>query len=76
VTEFIVAKHRNGALDTIKLRFRNEIGRFTDFEDADLDNYLSGNGSALSGDFSKNPNPKDVSIMTRPSKMNDEDIPF
>jgi replicative DNA helicase len=76
VTEFIIAKHRNGALDTIKLRFRNEIGRFTDFEDADLDNYLSGNGSPLAGDFSKTPNPNDVSIMTRPSKMNDEDIPF
>lgn len=76
VTEFIIAKHRNGALDTIKLRFRNEIGRFTDFEDADLDNYLSGNGSPLAGDFSKIPNPNDVSIMTRPSRMNDEDVPF
>jgi replicative DNA helicase len=75
VTEFIVSKHRNGALDTIKLRFRNEIGRFTDFEDADLDNYLSG-GSNFAGDFSKTTNPNDVSIMTRPSKMNDEDIPF
>jgi replicative DNA helicase len=76
VTEFIVSKHRNGALDTIKLRFRNEIGRFTDFEDADLDNYLSGGTSNFAGDFSKTTNPNDVSIMTRPSKMNDEDIPF
>jgi replicative DNA helicase len=34
VGEVIIAKHRNGSLDTVKLRF---IGRFTKF--TDLDNF-------------------------------------
>ena len=33
MAEVIVAKHRNGAVDTIKLRFRKEQARFMDFDD-------------------------------------------
>ncbi len=33
VAEIIVAKHRNGATDTVRLRFRKEQARFCDLED-------------------------------------------
>lgn len=33
MAEIIVAKHRNGAVDTVKLRFRKEQARFMDYED-------------------------------------------
>lgn len=36
MAEIIVAKHRNGAVDTIKLRFRKEQARFLDY---DIDTY-------------------------------------
>ena len=65
--EFIVAKHRNGALDSIKLKFVANLGKFEDIDSFDspfefqsklnTDNKLS--------DFSE-PSNKDV----------DEDIPF
>jgi len=32
VAEIIIAKHRNGALDDIRLRFRQELARFEEFE--------------------------------------------
>ena len=34
--EFIVAKHRNGGLDEIKLRFIKELGKFENLEDYDI----------------------------------------
>jgi len=59
VTELIVAKHRNGALDTVKLRF---IAQFTKFEDFNsLDQSLD--GLTPLGE-----------IITRESKMNDGDV--
>lgn len=33
MAEIIVAKHRNGATDTVKLRFRKEQARFMDYDD-------------------------------------------
>ncbi len=38
VTEFIVAKHRNGAVDDIKLKFRAEQAKFVNYEDEPLEN--------------------------------------
>ncbi|MDR0509763.1 MAG: replicative DNA helicase [Rikenellaceae bacterium] len=35
MAEIIVAKHRNGAVDTVKLRFRKEQARFLDYDDVD-----------------------------------------
>jgi replicative DNA helicase len=66
VAEIIVAKHRNGSLDTVKLKFTDKFARFTDLDEI--------NFAALSGGVFEGPN---VNIITRPSKMNDdEDIPF
>ena len=33
LTEFIIAKHRNGSVETVKLRFRKEQAKFTDYDD-------------------------------------------
>ena len=33
MAEIIVAKHRNGAVDTVKLRFRKEQAKFMDYDD-------------------------------------------
>ena len=66
IAEIIVAKHRHGALKTIKLRFTDEFARFSDLDDPDF--------GALPENTFESPQ---SNIITRPSKMNDdEDIPF
>lgn len=55
LAEIIVAKHRNGATDNIKLRFRSEQARFTDFDEVltigkSIDSDMSGNFSAVGSD--------------------------
>jgi replicative DNA helicase len=65
IGEVIIAKHRNGSLETIKLRF---IGQFTKF--ADLENDF-GNHNADSS-FSSFPSGSDgPEFMRLPSKLND-----
>lgn len=66
VAEIIIAKHRNGALKTVKLRFTDQFARFSDLDDPDFGD--------LPADTFENPFPN---VITRSSKMNtDEDIPF
>ncbi|MBK7408596.1 MAG: replicative DNA helicase [Saprospirales bacterium] len=65
ISEVIIAKHRHGALDTVKLRFIPQFAKFVDMEDPDF-NFLPMDS------FTPDPN-----IITKPSRMNeDEDIPF
>ncbi len=68
VAEVIIAKHRNGALKTVKLKFTDQFARFSDLDDTDF------------GTFQVEDNPNDpyTNIITRPSRMNseEEDIPF
>ncbi|MEM6967531.1 MAG: replicative DNA helicase [Bacteroidota bacterium] len=61
VGEIIIAKHRNGALDTVKLRFVDKFAKFMNLDDPDFNDL-----PAL---------PQD-NIITRSSRMNDDDIPF
>jgi replicative DNA helicase len=68
IAEIGIAKHRNGALADIKLRFINELAKFTDLDKGDYDLDLNGMGD-------------DNGTRTVPSKLNDmkdsdEDIPF
>ena len=35
MAEIIIAKHRNGATDTVKLRFRGELARFENWDEKD-----------------------------------------
>jgi replicative DNA helicase len=49
LAEFIIAKHRNGATDTVRLKFRKEQARFLDMDD-DFDMAESSmNGDDISG---------------------------
>ncbi|MBP5769988.1 MAG: replicative DNA helicase [Bacteroidaceae bacterium] len=44
MAEFIIAKHRNGAVDTVRLKFRNEYARF---QDTDEDAYIPMPGETI-----------------------------
>lgn len=62
LTEIIIAKHRNGSLDTVELRF---VGQYVKFEDPGE----GGFSNDLSGDFVADPFA--AGVVTRQSKMND-----
>ncbi len=70
MAEVIIAKHRNGALETVKLEFTSQFARFGNWNSAVLDSF--GN------DPFGNNNDYENSIITRSSKMNDDlsDVPF
>ena len=65
VAEYIIAKHRNGALDTVKLKFTDNFAKFGNLDDPSF----AGINDPLTGPFQP-------SVITRGSRMNDEDIPF
>ncbi len=62
VGEIIVAKHRNGALDSVRLRFTPQFAKFSDLGDPNFNDLPD--------------NPSFPNIITRSSRMNDDDIPF
>ncbi len=66
--EIIVAKHRNGALDTVKLKWVDQFAKFDNLDDKDFD-FFGGDEA---------PPKLQSGIITRSSRMNDdlEDIPF
>jgi replicative DNA helicase len=74
LAEFIIAKHRNGSLEDVPLRF---IPRFAKFMDYDTSGYDNNNASGLrpSDSFAGSSN-----VVTVPSRMNDmnddENVPF
>jgi replicative DNA helicase len=66
IGEVIVAKHRNGAIDNVRLRFISELAKFTDLETGPL-NFAGGMGQ------------DGPQTITRSSRMNDDaenDVPF
>ena len=66
IAEIIVAKHRNGALETVKLKFIDQFAKFTNLDEFDFSSLKDGDGMDMSDN-----------IITRPSKMNEaDDIPF
>lgn len=70
MTEVIVAKHRNGAVDTVRLRFIKEFARFTDWDDMGFDDLPIPDPMGGSGAMPH--------VITRSSRMNDDtsDVPF
>lgn len=73
VGEIIVAKHRNGGLENIRLRFIKEFARFDNIEGFDADpDAASSNNLTANASFDD----QGVGSYTVPSKMNsfDEDI--
>lgn len=68
LAEIIIAKHRNGALDTVGLRFIDKFAQFTDF---DFNDRFEPPKSEFDAPFQPSP------VITRPSYLNDdEDTPF
>ncbi len=70
IGEVIVAKHRNGAIDNVRLRFIAELAKFTDLETGDM-HFGGGMGMGFGHEG--------VQTITMPSKMNDDhgnDAPF
>lgn len=65
VAEIIIAKHRNGALDTVRLRFTDHFAKFGNLEDP----AFAGLSDPLTGPFTP-------SVIAKSSRMNEEDIPF
>ncbi|MFZ1664768.1 MAG: replicative DNA helicase [Flavobacteriales bacterium] len=66
IGEVIVAKHRNGAIDNVRLRFISELAKFADLETSSM-NFAGGMGQGSEG----------MQTITRSSRMNDdEDAPF
>jgi len=65
LTEIIIAKHRNGGLGTVNLRF---VPHFVKFEDPGV----TGFSNELDDVFNANPF-GNGSIITRPSKINQSD---
>lgn len=71
--EIIIAKHRNGALDTVKLKWVDQYAKFANLDDSDFDIF------GTSGDGADDTTKKIQSgVITRSSRMNDDldDIPF
>ncbi|MFT4898404.1 MAG: replicative DNA helicase [Flavobacteriales bacterium] len=72
LTEIIVAKHRNGALENVPLRFEGKYGRFVDWEQDSFANYGSNNNSN-----SEDANPHTTVIKgSRMNDMSSDDLPF
>lgn len=69
ITEIILAKHRNGELGTVKLKFIDRFAKFVDYQPIDEFGALGMGGS---DPFSNGNN----NIITRPSRINDDDTPF
>ncbi len=73
LAEFIIAKHRNGALEDVSLRFVDKFAKFMDYESADYD---TGGDLRPSSAFDTQPQ----NVVTLPSRMNDDDdndeVPF
>lgn len=67
IGQIIIAKHRNGSLDTISLKF---IKEFAKFENLDIDYGNTGLNPSSSDDF------KQFQTITMPSRMNDDDHDF
>jgi replicative DNA helicase len=68
LTEIIVAKHRNGAVADVRLRFIKDYARFTEWHEAGFDDLPMMDPFDQAGA---------VGMITRSSKMNDDDeVPF
>jgi replicative DNA helicase len=82
VAEIIIAKHRNGAIGEVKLRFRKEEAKFYDFEDSGIllqtqsgsDSYTI--GSKMNNDFSSISDPSNFPSNIMGFDATATDAPF
>ena len=69
VAEIIIAKHRNGALDTVKLKFIDHLAKFTDMDFAEM------SGEPGGGSITDYPNNR-IIVGSRMNEMPDDPSPF
>jgi len=78
IGEVIIAKHRNGALETVRTKFISKFAKFQDLEDDSFSDMGSGPIPRPSEDDFNDFNPS--GSIVRQSKMNgpadDDDVPF
>jgi replicative DNA helicase len=77
--EIIIAKHRNGALEDVKLRFIAKLAKFTNLEGFDYDGpqygeALQANTSFIQG--RNTPPPTTITLSSKLNNMGDDDEPF
>lgn len=73
VGEVIIAKHRNGALDRVRLRFVNTYARFENFDDSDAGDF---NPSSMNAGMAVNQEFDAPKTLTMGSRMNQSDDDF
>lgn len=83
IAELIIAKHRNGSLETIRAKFDGTCTKFSDLSMFDQDQNFPANEPAKPWSPTKHLPPEDNTgnplqgnVISRQSRMNDEDIPF
>lgn len=75
VAEIIIAKHRNGAVGSVRLKYVGEYIKFADLDNMDFASAPAFNSLNPSSSFGASDN--GPNIIIRPSKMNDdEEMPF
>ncbi|MBO73409.1 MAG: hypothetical protein CMD35_07335 [Flavobacteriales bacterium] len=74
LTEIIVAKHRNGALENIPLRFQSRFGRFVDWDQNGFSDF--GSFPAENGDSEEYNAHTTVIKGSRMNDMPSDDLPF
>lgn len=71
--EFIVAKHRNGGLDNIRLKFTGHLAKFSDLEEG----FSSEFQSSMNADFPEDPFASEGGIDPKDAFGDDvDDVPF
>ncbi len=70
--EFIVAKHRNGGLDNIRLKFTGHLAKFSDLEEGFSSEFQSSMNSSFNDEISSNNFPSAEDAFG----SSDDDVPF
>ncbi|MEM6515442.1 MAG: replicative DNA helicase [Bacteroidota bacterium] len=77
--EFIVAKHRNGGLDNIRLKFIGHLGKFDNLDDFDTpfgEFHSKMNAAANDDTFKPDSFPSASDAFGAPNEDEDNDVPF
>lgn len=79
--EFIVAKHRNGGLDNIRLKFVGHLGKFDNLDEFDSpfefqSKMNDGDDNPFAPKEFPNPNEAFGSAMNKDTSYDDNDVPF
>lgn len=70
--ELIIAKHRNGALETVKMKFIGHLAKFTNYDTFDVDSPFS---QAMKPNAEFAGAPQTITVASRMNTMEDDDDP-